>query len=176
MSPEQARALPTLDHQCDLWSMADLNCATLTGRTPWPGDTMQDVLVNVCRSEYARLSVEKPDLGDAFDPFLARAFQRMAPVDRAQSPPKTSMTPQDPRVVSPSELPLVPSAQKAAGDAKPAGKGSTGSSKVGPTVQPTSPASTPTSARSAQPVSSPTSSPTSPTPATTKPHDPSAVL
>jgi serine/threonine-protein kinase len=78
MSPEQARALPTMDHQCDVWSMAVLSYAMLTGKTPWPGETMQDVLVNVCRSEYVPLSVAKPELGDAFDPFYARAFQRKA--------------------------------------------------------------------------------------------------
>ncbi len=78
MSPEQARALPTMDHQCDVWSMAVLSYAMLTGKTPWPGETMQDVLVNVCRSEYVPLSVAKPELGAPFDPFYARAFQRKA--------------------------------------------------------------------------------------------------
>lgn len=78
MSPEQARALPTMDHQCDLWSMAVLSYTMLAGRTPWPGETMQDVLVNVCRSEYVPLSVAKPELGEAFDTFYARAFQREA--------------------------------------------------------------------------------------------------
>lgn len=76
MSPEQARASANMDHQCDVWSMAVLSYAMLAGKTPWPGETMQEVLVNVCRSEYIPMSVAKPELGTMFDPFYEKAFQR----------------------------------------------------------------------------------------------------
>jgi len=78
MSPEQARAAANMDHQCDVWSMAVLSYAMLAGKTPWPGDTMQEVLINVCRSEYIPMSVAKPELGARLDAFYERAFQRQA--------------------------------------------------------------------------------------------------
>lgn len=78
MSPEQARAHPSMDAQCDLWSMAVLAYEMLTGKSPWVGDTMQDVLVAVCRSEFSNVSAVKPELGTRFDAFFERAFQRKA--------------------------------------------------------------------------------------------------
>lgn len=78
MSPEQARAAANMDHQCDVWSMAVLSYAMIAGKTPWPGDTMQEVLINVCRSEYIPMSVAKPEIGTAFDDFYKKAFQRQA--------------------------------------------------------------------------------------------------
>ncbi len=78
MSPEQARASAAIDHRCDVWSMAVLSYAMLVGKTPWPGETMQEVLVNVCRSEYIPLSVAKEELGTQFDAFYEKAFRRQA--------------------------------------------------------------------------------------------------
>ena len=78
MSPEQARAHPNMDEQCDYWSMAVLAYEMLTSKSPWVGETMQDVLVAVCRSEFLPVSEVKPELGKHFDAFFARAFQRKA--------------------------------------------------------------------------------------------------
>lgn len=78
MSPEQARAHHHMDQQCDIWSMAVLAYEMLTGKSPWVGETMQDVLVAVCRSEFLPPSQVKPDLGAFFDDLFERAFQRKA--------------------------------------------------------------------------------------------------
>ncbi|MFO0638906.1 MAG: protein kinase [Polyangiaceae bacterium] len=75
MSPEQARALPDVDHRADVWSLAVVSYEMMTGKEPWEGETAQEVLVNVCRSEYAPVSKHVPALR-RFDAFYERAFRR----------------------------------------------------------------------------------------------------
>lgn len=75
MSPEQARALPDVDHRADVWSLAVVSYEMMTGKEPWEGETAQEVLVNVCRSEYAPISKHVPALR-RFDAFYDRAFRR----------------------------------------------------------------------------------------------------
>lgn len=75
MSPEQARGLSDIDHRADVWALGVVAYTMLAGKEPWPGETAQDVLVNICRSEYAPISAVRPELA-AFDALFERAFQR----------------------------------------------------------------------------------------------------
>src|SRR4029079_12038685 len=44
MSPEQAQALPELDHRADVWSMAAIAYECLTGTIPFKGNTGPAIL------------------------------------------------------------------------------------------------------------------------------------
>ncbi|HVY45595.1 MAG TPA: serine/threonine-protein kinase, partial [Minicystis sp.] len=48
MSPEQVRRSKTIDHRSDLWSLAVVAYRALTGRLPYPGDEVGDVIVRIC--------------------------------------------------------------------------------------------------------------------------------
>ena len=75
MSPEQARGLADIDHRADVWSLGVVAYTMLAGKEPWPGETAQDVLVAICRSEYEPISAVRPELAP-FDALFERAFQR----------------------------------------------------------------------------------------------------
>jgi serine/threonine-protein kinase len=48
MSPEQVLGKSTLDHRSDLWSLAVMAFECMTGRLPFPGDTLGDRLIHIC--------------------------------------------------------------------------------------------------------------------------------
>jgi serine/threonine-protein kinase len=47
MSPEQAQALPTLDHRADVWSLAAISYECLTGKLPFEGTNGPVVLLAI---------------------------------------------------------------------------------------------------------------------------------
>ncbi len=47
MSPEQAQALPSLDHRADVWSMAAIAYECLTGSIPFQGNTGPAILLSI---------------------------------------------------------------------------------------------------------------------------------
>ena len=84
MSPEQIRSSRTVDHRSDLWSVGVIVYRALTGRLPFPGQNLGDVLVRVCTDEAPLASLTSPGLPPRLDGFFARALAR-DPDQRFQS-------------------------------------------------------------------------------------------
>jgi eukaryotic-like serine/threonine-protein kinase len=76
MSPEQARSSGAVDHRSDLWSLAVIAYRALTGRVPFPGDELAEVILNVCTERPPPPSQIAPELGPEIDEFFARALDR----------------------------------------------------------------------------------------------------
>ncbi len=75
MSPEQAEGKRSLDHRTDLWALGVITCECLTGKSPFAGETLGEILLKIC----ARPIPVPSSLGavpPAFDEWFARATQR----------------------------------------------------------------------------------------------------
>jgi serine/threonine-protein kinase len=75
MSPEQARGQP-LDGRSDLWSLAVIMYRALTGKRPFDGDDIGDLIVRICTDPVPPPSSLRPELGRVVDHFFERAFNR----------------------------------------------------------------------------------------------------
>jgi tRNA A-37 threonylcarbamoyl transferase component Bud32 len=84
MSPEQARGLRTVDYRSDLWSVGVIAFRCMTGRLPFEGEAVGDVLVKLCTAPIPVPSTYVPDLPPGFDAWLVRALGR-EPESRFQS-------------------------------------------------------------------------------------------
>lgn len=84
MPPEQARGLKTIDHRADLWAIGVLAFRCLTGRLPFEGENLADLLVKVCMAAVPVPSELEPHLPKEFDAWFQRALQR-EPEARFQS-------------------------------------------------------------------------------------------
>jgi serine/threonine protein kinase len=84
MSPEQARGLRTVDYRSDLWSVGVIAFRCMTGRLPFEGEAVGDVLVKLCTAPIPAPSSFVSDLPPGFDAWLVRALGR-EPESRFQS-------------------------------------------------------------------------------------------
>jgi serine/threonine protein kinase len=76
MSPEQARRSKDIDSRSDLWSLGVIAFRALTGKLPFIGDDMINVLVKVCTDPIPLPSSFVPELGPDVDAFFERALSR----------------------------------------------------------------------------------------------------
>src|SRR5688572_7043081 len=76
MSPEQARGLRSVDYRSDLWSLGVIAFRCVTGRLPFEGEALGDLLVKLCTSPIPIPSQFLPGLPPAFDAWMARSLSR----------------------------------------------------------------------------------------------------
>ncbi|AKT41491.1 serine/threonine-protein kinase [Chondromyces crocatus] len=84
MSPEQVRASKTVDHRSDLWSLGVILYYALTGRKPFQGASLGEVILRICSAPPELPSRLVPELSPTVDLFFARACAR-DPSERFQS-------------------------------------------------------------------------------------------
>ncbi len=76
MSPEQARGLRNIDQRTDLWSIGVIAYKCLTGELPFEGESVGDLLVNICTGPVPIPSSAVPGLPRSFDAWFARTMER----------------------------------------------------------------------------------------------------
>src|SRR5580658_2349093 len=76
MSPEQARGLRNIDHRTDLWSLGVIAFKCVTGVLPFEGESVGDLLVNICTGPVPSPSALAPRLPKTFDSWFLRAMER----------------------------------------------------------------------------------------------------
>ncbi len=76
MSPEQARGLRNIDHRTDLWSIGVIAYKCLTGALPFEGESVGDLLVNICTGPVPTPSTVVPRLPKSFDAWFLRTMER----------------------------------------------------------------------------------------------------
>jgi serine/threonine-protein kinase len=84
MSPEQTRGTKDLDHRSDLWALAVIVFQCVTGRLPFLGESLGDLLFRIAGDPLPVPSQVAPDLPPAFDAWWARAARR-DPAERFQT-------------------------------------------------------------------------------------------
>jgi serine/threonine-protein kinase len=76
MSPEQARGLRNVDHRTDVWSLAVIAFKCVTGKLPFDGESVGDLLVKICTAPIPMPSHSVPGLPSSFDAWFMRAMER----------------------------------------------------------------------------------------------------
>jgi serine/threonine protein kinase len=74
MAPEQARGLPGIDHRVDLWATGCVLYEALCGRTPFEGDTYNQILGAIIDGYFPRPSDLRPAVGPALEGVLLKAL------------------------------------------------------------------------------------------------------
>ena len=76
MSPEQARGRRDVDHRTDVYALGIILFEALTGRCPFVGASLPDLLVKICHEPAPRLRELRPDLPDALEAVISRAIAK----------------------------------------------------------------------------------------------------
>jgi eukaryotic-like serine/threonine-protein kinase len=84
MAPEQALGETTVDHRSDLWSLAVIVYRLLTGKYPFQGATLVELVLAICQDPITPPSKYVANLPAGIDTFFERAFSR-APEERFHS-------------------------------------------------------------------------------------------
>jgi hypothetical protein len=84
MSPEQARGLRSVDFRTDIYSLGLVTYTMLTGRLPFSGETLGELLLQICAEPLPSLRVMAPALPPSVDDWFQKACARQ-PEDRYPS-------------------------------------------------------------------------------------------
>lgn len=85
MAPEHLRAEAVPNPALDMWGLAATAFTALTGRVPFDGDSLTDIMRSVCMESPPVPSAVEPSLGPSIDAWFARACAR-DPRDRFETP------------------------------------------------------------------------------------------
>lgn len=91
MSPEQILAPRDIDERTDLWSLAVVTYAMLTGAVPFDGETIGALSIAIHGGQFEAPTKLREGLPSALDAWFARAFQQM-PDDRFESAEELAIT------------------------------------------------------------------------------------
>jgi serine/threonine-protein kinase len=72
-SPEQVRG-DGVDHRCDLWATVVIAYRCLTGKFPWGGNTVEEVVAAICTNQWIPARDMRPELPYVVEAFFARGF------------------------------------------------------------------------------------------------------
>jgi eukaryotic-like serine/threonine-protein kinase len=75
MSPEQCRG-GVIDARSDLWSLGVVAFRIITGKRPFGGSNLADIVAKICVDPIPLPSEHVPELGTQFDAFFEKAFAR----------------------------------------------------------------------------------------------------
>ncbi|NUO52381.1 MAG: serine/threonine protein kinase [Polyangiaceae bacterium] len=75
MSPEQCRG-GVIDARSDLWSLGVVAFRIITGKRPFGGTNLADIVAKICVDPIPLPSEHLPELGTQFDAFFEKAFAR----------------------------------------------------------------------------------------------------
>ncbi len=89
MTPEHLRALVPPNPALDLWGLAATAFTALTGRVPFDGKTINELMQNVCIAPLPVPSSINPSLSAGIDEWFAKACARK-PEDRFETPAELS--------------------------------------------------------------------------------------
>ena len=119
MSPEAVMSASSVDHHADLWSLAVVAYACLTGELPFRGQDVGELCVNLLESQFTPPSEICDELGPEVDEWFATALAKGVS-DRFQSAREMALafagvfaTPSIPGEIPSTEGLLSPSAQEA---------------------------------------------------------------
>jgi eukaryotic-like serine/threonine-protein kinase len=84
MSPEQCRGLSDLDHRSDIYSLGCVLFHLLTGRPPFEGEGMGDIIAAHIREPAPLPSSRAPEIAPSVDALLMRCLAK-APAERYQT-------------------------------------------------------------------------------------------
>ncbi len=76
MSPEQARGRQDIDVRTDVWSMGVVLFELLTGKQPFGGEAVGDLLLAIMTEDAPRLTDIRADLGGELSDFIAKCLAR----------------------------------------------------------------------------------------------------
>jgi serine/threonine protein kinase/tetratricopeptide (TPR) repeat protein len=84
MAPEQAAADPNVDHRADIYATGVVAYEMLTGKPPFDGTTMQEILARHMTQAPDKVSDVRSEVPEALSQFVARSLEKR-PEDRFQT-------------------------------------------------------------------------------------------
>jgi serine/threonine protein kinase len=76
MSPEQTRGLSDVDARTDIWSLGVVIFEMITGRTPFAGESVSDIIASVLKNDAPHLSKFVPDCPPELDRIVTKALKK----------------------------------------------------------------------------------------------------
>jgi serine/threonine-protein kinase len=76
MAPEQARGRKDLDARVDLWAAGVMLYEMLSGKRPFAGDSVNEIIVNIVTEDFTPLGKLRPETPTPVDAIVTRALAR----------------------------------------------------------------------------------------------------